>query len=139
MPMRRTIPAVPTRGLLISMCIRHDHGFLAADQLPEGGQREWLSPQQRAKGVAMMRRAHRAALAMCERGPNGEGILPRGRMPTAFLKAIASAMGPGAGIDDARRAVEEMSGCGFWTPTGEARYAEAASLVSPAAWDLKVG
>lgn len=114
------IGADPTPGLLVSMCIREDHGFLGATPQPDGSLRDWLTDGERRDRIGRMRGFHTIATsAFGERQADGTVSVPR-RPPTAAKRLLGKLVGnEGTGC----QLWEEIVGEGFWSAGREARYA----------------
>lgn len=114
------VAATPTIGLLVSMCMRQDHGFFAATPEADGSLRMWLTEAERSARMDAMRAFHAAALAHGEPGPDGTVIL-RARPGPSIYQAMASYADGNA--TTASQLWEELSGRGFWSPERDAGYA----------------
>lgn len=117
---RVSIAAEPSGGLLVSMCMRQDHGFLAATPLPDGSLRPWLDEDERRKRIAAAREFHRlASTAYGEVVEDGRVSIPR-TLPAAAKQSFGRLVGDAV---TAGQVWEEMAGQGFWSPENDARYA----------------
>lgn len=114
------VPASPTPGLLVSMCMRDDHAFAAPLQ-EWGAFRFGLTDEQREERVAAMRAAYSMVAATGE--DVGPGLVRLPLRPTDdALAAICAALGHSL-ESGARQVYEEIVGEGFYSPEREASYA----------------